>query len=540
MLRFFLCLTGVVLIATETVAVEVIYEGSPPPSAGVIQRLVERGVLPDSVAALLRAEGYLDAQATRRAESVSVRTGPLYRIDTVLVSGAGTDDVILDNGSFTRQRVKTLFGKVLEPYYDRGYYWASAAIDRMAKRDGRVSLSVVVKEGPLVSVSGVRLTGLSRTRSDIVAALIPLRAGDTLTEHLLDRADRAASGIEFVRFQPPVRIRPAEGYTSADVELSFSELRQFTFQGGGSYSPGAGGSLLWHVDLRFNNLFGGGRQVGVLSQRRAEGRHFLRLRYRQPFLAIGRGRVDIEVATRDYREQFYEFSADVGYSVQLSAEVAAGVGLGWKTVEPKADLAAYSRFAATFLLERSTLDDRHNPSGGTQMIWSLAYAYRRYGDDTVVVPDDKISRNETRAVAGLHWYQRLVAGIVGHLALNYEGLETGESLPPLSELSFVGGPGTIRGFQNEQFAVLRTCYGTLEPRWRFTNGYLSVFSDAAYLNNRIAGAGGHIVTDELFRYGYGISVALSDRLRSMTLSLGWNPHTPFDQPRLSVEFSSDI
>ena len=104
----------------------------------------------------------------------------------------------------------------------------------------------------------------------------------------------------------------------------------------------------------------------------------------------------------------------------------------------------------------------------------------------------------------------------------------------------IGGPGTLRGYRNEQFTAIRTVYGTIEPRLRFGSGFGFLFYDAAYLNNRMMDQSEKIETVEDFKWSYGLGLGVGNNLRSVLLSLGWEPQSGFDQPRLSIALSSDI
>jgi len=471
--------------------------------------------------------------------ATEIAAASLSRIDSVYLTG-DSSDVFIFNKVFDQSNIQKLTDNILKQYYDRGYYWASLKINSVRRRDDRVLLELRITKGPLVRLGDAVFTGLTRTDHDLVARYIPVQPGDTLTDRILRKAETAASGIQFVTFYPPPSIRPIEGYTSADLEFQFSEKRQVTFEGGGGYLPDNSTGLVWHLDLHFNNLFGQGRQATVFSERRERDRNVLRFGYGQPLFVAGVGWLGLEVGTRDYRQQFYEFSLSGSYATQLSSIMVTGLSLGWKSVEPSGKMPSYSRFACRFFIERVALDDRLNPANGLDMTWSVSYSYRRYTGDSSTITPERNSFNETRASVSIKWYKRIAGGLIGHLGLNYVGLETEESLPPISELIFIGGPGSIRGFRNEQFAVLRTAYGSMEPRLRFSNGYLFTFYDAAYLNNRVARSDGTVRTEELYRYSYGLGIALHDSRRAIKLSLGWNPELQFDQPRLSIEFSSDI
>jgi outer membrane protein assembly factor BamA len=461
------------------------------------------------------------------------------RIDSVYIKGDSSDVIVLDR-IFNQRNLEQLANNILNGHYDSGYYWASVKVDKIRKDGNQIELELSVIKGPLVRLASAVYSGLTRTNHSLVARYIPINAGDTLSNATLQRAEKAAAGIGFVTFHPPPVVRPLEGYTSADLEFQFSEKRQFTFEGGGGYLPDNPNGVVWHLNLHFNNLFGGGRQASIFSERLENNRNVLRLGYGQPLFVAGVGYLSLDVSTRDYREQFYEFSLEGTYLTQLRSNLSAGLSLGWKSVEPTGSQPSYSRFTSHFSIEQEILDNRMNPANGLDLHWTIAYSYRRYREDSLTVRPERNSFNETRVSVSVKWYKQVSGRLIGHLGLNYIGLETNESLPPVSELILIGGPGTIRGFRNEQFAVLRTAFGSIEPRLRFSDGYLFTFYDAAYLNNRIIQPDETVKTDELYRYGYGFGIALHDSRRAIILSLGWNPELQFDQPWLSVEFSSDI
>jgi outer membrane protein assembly factor BamA len=529
--------------AVTIAADDVVFEGSPSHEAKELRRIIRGATLPDSMVTLLHNEGYLDAQVQLNNGKLIVTAGPLYRIDSVYCTTGDSNFVISTDKLFNKSSLQELTDGILTQYYDLGYYWASAKIDQVRKRNGKVVFELRIIKGPVVALEDLSFTGLMRSRHDLVAKYIPVEPGDTLTDETVHRAQTGAASIPFVTFFPPVGIKPREGYTKADLEFQFLEKRQLGFEIGGGYLPDKTNGLVWHLNLNFNNLFGQGKDASFLSDRREKDRNILRVRYAQPLFWTGVGNLQLQAATRDYRQQFYEFSLEGTYSSRISSGVVAGLSLGWKNVKPIGNLSAYSRFSTQFSIEREALDDRVNPANGLSLSWSIAYAYRRYADDSLAVSPQQTSFNETRTAMTVKWYKKVAGQLIEHLGFNYVGLETDESLPPISELTFIGGPGTIRGFRNEQFVALRAAFGTIEPRWRFSSGFLFVFYDAAYLNNRIADSSGsesNVSTQEMYRYGYGVGLALHNALRAVKLSLGWDPELPFDQPRLSVEFSSDI
>lgn len=519
---------------------DVIFEGKPPENSRTIERGVRRDELTaDSVRALLVNDGYLDAVVHTEKGRFIVNAYDRSLLQNVLWlnDSSSQSDIRLP---FTGENLEKVIDLRVSNDRNAGYFYSTATVRKVSREGNDVSVEILLNSGPRLFVSGSIYHGLSRTAPDLIDRYLSLDSGDVIVEKKLRDSERRAAEIPFVLFTPPVNVRPLPGYTRADLEYNFMEKKQVLISGGAGYVPGASSSLVWNLDLAFQNLFGGGRRARFLSERREEQKQILDITYRQPLFVFGVGDVGFDVATRDYRDQFYEFSLSTDYRTRLSNSFSAGLRLGWRSVEPSTNDPSYNAFASNFTIESSTVDNTFNPSSGTSLAWTISFSYRRYSDDSLAARPVRTGFNETRTMVKAQWYQRLKASLIGHVRLEFLGLQTAEELPPVSELFLIGGPPAIRGFRNEQFAAIRTAYGTLEPHVRFDSGYLFVFYDGAYINNRIRSVAGEVVTEEFFRNSYGLGAAIVDRGRTVKLAVGWNPELPFDQPRLSLEFSSEI
>ncbi len=442
--------------------------------------------------------------------------------------------------SFTQEDISSLMDDVLRPWYREGYYWARVSLDEVRRQHDHIALRVRLQKGPRVSVSRLAYSGLTRTREDLLARYVTIDSGALLTDDLLARLEEKALRLRFVAFHPPVRVLPQAGYTAAEVELRFSEKKQFQFSGGGGYVPDESTGLIWHLQFVFTNLFGKGKQAEISTERREKGRRLLELRYRQPLFLIGNDEVAFAASSRNYQDQFYEFRLEGTYETRLEQGLSLGGKTEWKSVEPSDTTLSYSRFLGGVFVRRTFGNAHRASSGFLQVTSSVSYSFRRYRESQAVSESIPQSYNETRLHLGIVGEQPLFRGLSAFVKIRYWGLETSEPLPPLAERFFVGGPGTVRGFRNEQFTALRVLSGSFEPRWYFSGGYLFLFYDGAYLSNRLSDAEGRVVTAESYHNGYGVGISVRSSLRSVNVSFGWNPAVPFDQPRLAVELSADL
>ncbi len=440
--------------------------------------------------------------------------------------------------AFDSASVDDAVGRLMDHYRAQGNFFVRARITGLRQSDESPYwvLDLRLNPGPVVTVRRLIFDGLKRTDGARLRRFFRLKDGSPLTPALLADVESEARTIDYLDLNGPAGIRILPGYTEADLELPFREHRQVSFFGGGGYGPDDNTGLLWNARLTLKNIFGGGRRAGIRSARPDRGRTELTVDYQQPLFWLGRDRGAVSVATRDYRESFYEFAAEAAYTTELTTTTDLTLGLGFKRVEPAGIAAGYSGYSASVGLERSTITDPLNPSGGLRIHTSLTYLARRYSSDSLLTIPGRNAFNETRTTVDIESYTSLPGPAVMHISACYRGLETRDRIPPLAELFFVGGPGSLRGYRTEQFAVQRAAYGTLEPRLRFPAAYLFAFYEGAYLNSTEAEG----ILSESYRAGVGGGIAVVGEERSVRVSFGWGQGAAFDEPRFAVEFSTDI
>ncbi len=488
----------------------------------------------DSAAAWLGTRGYLDPQISLNGDTLNVSTGELTTLGKIC-SDADTSRSLSVIQPFSQENLKSALENFAQRYQDSGYYFCRVQVVSARRTRKQIDLFVSVSPGPIVRIKNIQYDGLVRSDRKQIEKYLPAQSGVPLTDRVLARIESEAASIPYVDFLPPAVVRPLAGYSDVTIDLKFREREQFLFDGGAGYDPETKSGLVWNLNVKMQNLFGDGKDLSVQSARQDQGHNLLDFQYVQPFFLLGVGSVRAQLYTRDYRDQFYEFSASVGTSVDLSAQQSIGLDLTWKRVDPTLG-PSYRRYAAEFSYSLDQRDQKVNPISGFHFKSRLGYAFRNYTADSSA---SRGSFNDTRAQFEGEYYQR-IAGPIGLVAdLSYRGIQSKESPLPVSELYFVGGPGSLRGYRNEQFIAQRVVAGTLESRFHFPGGYLFGFYDGAYLNTPVA-IGNLVQTNQQYRFGFGLGLAVVDINRSVMVALGWNPNLTIDQPQLSIQFSSGL
>lgn len=524
-------------------AIEIEFAGNKPDIAGQIENRLKSETNPtfsllDSLTNALSNRAYLDASITVKNGRLVVTAGPKYILSLIRVKESSVVE-IPQNRPFDSANVAFAIKQQLQNYRDSGYHYVSAQTENVILKDSLVTLEMSLNLGPKVKYGEPLFTGLSRTDRELVKKYLPENESGTLTTEFITRSEQAAAEIPFVKFSPPVSVQPRPGYTVSDIAFKFLEKTPVRIDGAAGLA-GKNEGAVWSLAVTLNNLFGRGKQVNIASQRRDSRRNTLDIGYQQPVFLAGLGELSLNVNTRDYRDNFYEFGVFGGLKSRINRTFATALNFGWKSVKPVSGNTGYNRFTGQFLVSHSSFNSSFNPDRGLSIGWGIDFSFRNYTAQILPATISSRTFNETRNKLSVSLYQPITGPVLTRLSLNYDGLETKESLPPLSELVLIGGPGSLRGYRNEQFAALRAAYGTFEPRIRFEQGFIFAFYDAAYLNNRIQDVNNSIITEESFRWSYGLGFGLGNSQRSLIMSLGINPDLGLNDPLLSIDLSSDI
>lgn len=486
----------------------------------------------------LVADGYLDAAVLYYDTTIVVRPGERRRLTDVLVNDS-LRLVTSGRDWCTREAIERVIDRLITALQAEGYFLARARIDRVTTEGSNVTAHIIAVPGPMVRANRIIVQGLTRSNEALVRRALPALETEPLTNELVDLVEARAKALDYLIFVGPIEVLLRPGYAEADLLVRFRERQQVRFFGGGGYTPDDDAGLVWNVDLALANLFGGGRKVAVRSGRPDMRRTTLSVDYSQPVFWLGIDRLRFSVATRDYRDDFYEFGLSAGYTTQVAPGFELSLNPGWRRVEPSNNEPGYSALAIGLSVRRDRIEQPHNPVGGYVLESDLTYVNRRYSSDSAASIDDRGSYNETRALLRAESFVSLFGSFISRVVVSYQGYETGQQLPPLSELFLIGGPGSIRGYRTEQFAARQAVIATIEPRYRFETGFLFAFFDAAYINRPIL-SGDEIRTDEFYRSSAGVGLGLVWPSQTVTMSLGWGKDSAVDQPRLSITFLSDL
>jgi len=457
-----------------------------PPNAGLkLMPGLSTGDLLDSaglseaegrIADQLAAEGYfsagVEATTVLKDDSVTVRflvqTGRPVRIGGWRISedsGIPADRLshsLPGRGvQFTRAVVDRAATSILSAYENSGYPFAAVTPAALVQESGYVFPSFQVAAGPRVEVGFLEFGGKPGTKAGLlqrVAGFSRSSYSGVTTATWRQRLEQ--SGLVLVDSEAIVKApatAPARERTPLDeygVRFWVTGRRVNSASGVAGYSP-ADRKLTGLAQISFHNLFDTGRRLEAGWQS-AYTRTSYRLSYTEPWV-LGTS-VDLTASAR--QQTVDTTSAQTNLALSASAPAAT-----WTTVSLE---TGYDRF--TDILSRTTanvvwvgtgvvLDSRDfppNPRSGVRLN-ALTKVGNRATDSA---GSGAVAHAELGLTGFLPWGRSLTWSNSVGLRAVYSAMALTES-----ELYRLGGPGTVRGYREDEFTSTRVGWFSTELRY---------------------------------------------------------------------------
>ncbi len=352
---------------------------------------------------------------------------------------------------FQRQKLRDEITRLNDLYGSRGYSFADTSpnvIPNTAERTAAIILTI--KEGEMMRIRQININGNEKTKDNVIRRELRVDEQDVIDTPALKRSFQRLNNLNFFE---TVEILPAQvGPDKVDLNVRVKEKPTGQFSIGGGFSTLD--QLVAIADITEGNIGGNGwmgRVRGQLGQQRTIGL----ITFRNPYLndSLTSMQLDIFKSATNY---FTYYERKTGGSVTFGrwfSEYVSG------TISPVAEDIEYTSPSATAppiilnqighqsttgfraSLTRDTRDFHMDPRTGwrTSVAVGLGTSYLGGTNDFVKYTFDV--NKYTPLPYDTRLSVRARYGVV-------QGLNTnGQSQPvPLTELYFVGGINTMRGF----------------------------------------------------------------------------------------------
>ena len=458
-------------------------------------------------------------------EGTRVRTGEITIEGNHLLSAGDLRRALgLRKGTpFSQTAFERGIDKLLALYSERGY--PKVEIEptdfHLSEEQGKVDLRLQIREGVQVRIGAVKLTGLQKTKPEVVLRELPVQAGDVFDQREIDQSFHRLLNLGYFYEVNPALLE--EGKTPAEIifNAKVTEARTGRFSGVIGYAPpttefeGAP-QLTGVIEAMETNLLGSGREANFLWK--SGLLRTLRFGYAEPW-AFGKPiKIRLEYSQLEQKNQFTnaesnERAAAVSVGARFRRLFEGSLGFSYKRIGfPTDDIS----LSTTSPFIPSQITDAPDPAAQSGVKYGIILEVTRDSRDYFLNPTrgrlDHVAFEFSRGDFKLRklwidlrgyfptWRRQVVAiGLHGAAAW-------GDNIPP-TELFYLGGANTLRGYDEDWFFGPCRVYANIE--YRLLVGRTSQFFVFTDLGT-VAQIDQPTVFDPL-RVGYGLGMRLESK-----------------------------
>jgi outer membrane protein insertion porin family len=393
---------------------------------------------------------------------------------------------------FQRQKIRDEITRLTDVYGSKGYAFAEATPSVTPNMEDRTATIIfTIKEGEMMRIRQININGNDKTKDNVIRREVRVDEQDVIDTPALKRSFQRLNNLNFFE---TVEILPAQvGPDKVDLNVRVKEKPTGQFSIGGGFSTLD--KLVAIADITEGNLGGNGwmgRIRGQLGQQRTLGL----ITFRNPYLndSVVSMQVDLYDSQTNY-VTYYEkkVGASLTFGRWFSEYVSGSIALVAESINYSNPTADAPPLITTQLGNQTTTGFRTSLTRDTRDY----YVDPRTGWRTGIGVDFG-----TPFLGGTNDFVKYTFDVMKYTPLPYDtrialrarygvaqGLNTGgEHKPvPLTELYFVGGINTMRGFVFGKAGPV-TASNTLlgaASELIFNNDFIFTISSEAKLNGVI-------------------------------------------------------
>jgi outer membrane protein assembly factor BamA len=478
-----------------------------------------------------------------------------YRVDEgplAVLKPIGMSTKIGSQSSFSEWVERTLRRQA-----DIGYPFAQMQIVAVEEHGaGLYALDARLDNGRRVVIANVLPSGNTVTRNRVISRelrqVVPWVYSQEVVDDWRNRLRRTGY---FDYVGTPELVVPDSSSATANLIIQVAEGRPNRFEGVVGYQPGSGasgdGSFTGLIDLVLGNLWGTGRHIDARWERPVRETTTLSLRYREPWLAgmpvDGEGSLGVE-----QRPGYTVEEIGLSLTTDLWLGLSATGSIGREIVRSDSVALLGGPRSRGYVLGASVaLDTRDNEMNTVRglhyrLSWQASYRTNQVDDvDFVAVFGETGWPSDERTSSvrlDVEHYTALGKGFVFAPAWHGMRVTTDSEGHDVTEADQVriGGVGTLRGYQQEQFAGNLAAWGNHELRYQLgPASRVFCFVDAGVIQWSTPSInGGDLVDHIAWPIGYGFGLRARTGAGVLGIDFGWGRNDTFGDGKVHVGIQS--
>lgn len=438
----------------------------------------------------------------------------------------------IQNAPLTSSNIDFALSEILDYYENKGFPFSSIRLESVEFREDSANenylanLILLIDEGIKSTIDKIEIEGNNKTKDFVIGRAIQVTLGEEFSQKKIDEIPYRLNRL---RFFEPIE-QPAFYFNSKQkgvLKISIKEKQTNFFDGIIGYVPSANekesGYLTGFVNVNLRNLFGTGRAAFLRWQQEDRSSQELELRYLEPWLFDFPFNIEGRLFQRKQDSTYIQRDLEARLEYLATDEISASLLLITQSTIPselslnKFSVFNSSSFTSGFNFKIDTRDDFYSPTKGIYFNNTYKYTLKRInGPSALITPDIKTEITLQRLEFDFSIFQQLFHKQVAAFGVHARELR-GDDID-LSDLYFLGGTNSLRGYREKQFQGNRILWSNLEYRLLLSRrSFAFLFFDSGYfLRNEDRQK--NIPENSSFKIGYGFGLNIETGLGVLGVS----------------------
>lgn len=438
----------------------------------------------------------------------------------------------IENTPLTSSNIDYALSKVLDYYENKGFPFSSIRIESIEFQDDSTNenhlanLLLYIDDGTKSTIDRIEIDGNDKTKDFVIMRALQFKNGEEYSQKKIDDIPNRLNRLRF--FEP---VEPSNYYFNSKQEsvlrISIKEKQTNFFDGIVGYIPAASdkesGYLTGFVNVNLRNMFGTGRAASLRWQQESRSSQELELRYLEPWLFDFPFNIEGSLFQRKQDSTYIRRDLEGRLEYLATDEISASILIASQSTIPSVlsttnfTVFNSSSFTTGINFKIDTRDDFYTPTRGVYFNNTYKYTSKRInGPSAFITPDTKTEITLRRLEFDLNIFQQLFQKQVAALGVHARELR-GDNIE-LSDLYFLGGTNSLRGYREKQFQGNRILWSNLEYRLLLSRrSFAFLFFDSGYfLRNEDKQK--NIPENSSFKIGYGFGLNIETGLGVLGVS----------------------
>ena len=437
------------------------------------------------------------------------------------------------NEIFSEQKIENVIQDILVYYENNGFPFAKITIENISfEKDTsqyNTSIQIAVEKYEKCFINKFEIIGNDKTKDDVIIRATGLKQNQLYMQKVIDLIPQRLNKLRFFENVEPTTFY-LDSKKNGVLRISLKEKETNSFDGIIGYVPSTEnekGYFTGFVNFHLLNLLGTGRALSFQWQQINKYSQDLDLRYLEPWIFNYPFNLEFGLFQRKQDSTYIQRNFESRIEYIANEETSFSFSLSTQSTIPSQSLNKFtsvlnsSSTSYSLMMKSDFRDNVYAPTSGIIFLAAYKFSSKKIKNNLLTqYLDFQSSTSLQRIEFDFSIYHEIFYKQVLNFSIHAKELRG--SSADLSDLFFLGGTNSLRGYREKQFQGNRILWTNFEYRYLLSNrsfGFL-FFNTGYFLKNENQILSIQKQSDFKIGYGFGLTIETGIGVLGVSFALG--------------------